>query len=112
MSTNSLGYIAASSPSVQEGQGTQPLVELHICGLSGEKLIRTKLPACTLGLQVRQMVAEKLPSKPGRKLLLHHGVYKLMLDRTLQEQDIVGKEVALTYTFSATDLYAALSFVQ
>ena len=36
----------------------------------------------------------------------------MMLDRTLQEQDIVGKEVTLTYTFSATDLYAALSFVQ
>ena len=113
MSTKSLGYADASS-TAQEGQGTQLdlcMVELHICGLSGEELMHTKLPAATLGQEVRQMVAEKLPSKPGTRFLLYHGVSKLMLNKTLQEQGI-DQEVTLTYTFCSTDLYAAWSFVQ
>ena len=74
--------------------------------------MRTKILAATLCREVRQMIAEQLTSRPGATFLLHHGASKLRLDKTLQEQGIVGKDVVLTYTFCSTDLYAAWSFVQ
>jgi hypothetical protein len=113
MSTDSLGYMTAPSDVSEQG-GKLPqlaLVELEVRGLNGE-LVRTKLPAVCTGKQVRKMVAEKLPSRPGAKFLLSHGTSQLlMLDRTLPEQGIVGQQVTLNYTMCPTDLCAAWSFV-
>eukprot|EP00435_Cladocopium_sp_Y103_P021810 s2061_g5.t1 len=67
------------------------LVELRVCGLGGEELMRKKLPAVCTGQEVRKMVAEKLPSRPGAKCLLYQGVSQLMLDKTLQEQ---GRDIS------------------
>ena len=115
MSTKSLGYTAAiSDVSAVGGEPPQhDMMDIRVCGFSGEELLRTKLPAAsTLGQEVRKMVAEKLPSKPGARFLLYQGVSQLMLNKTLQEQGIVGQEATLTYTFCSTYLRAAWSFVQ
>lgn len=54
MSTNSLSYATGSV----ENEGTPPdLVDLQICVLSGEEVMRTKILAATLGREVRQMIA-------------------------------------------------------
>ena len=67
MSTKSPGYADASSP-----------------GRAKE------LPAAsTLGQEVRQMGAEKLPSKPGTRFLLYHGVSKLMLNKTWKKSKVL-----------------------
>ena len=109
--SSSLGYVAAPDADQGEQLGRPALVELHICGLSGEELMYTKPPAATLGWEVRQMVAERLPSKPGTRFLLHHGIWQLVLEKTLQEQGIV-EEATLTYTFCPRNLHAAWSFIQ
>ena len=111
MSLSSRGYVAScdcalGTPGSGSQLGESDLVELHICGFSGEELIHTKLPAATLGREVRQMVAEKLPSKPGTRFFLHHGIWQLVLEKTLQEQGIV-EEATLTYTFCPRNLHAA-----
>jgi hypothetical protein len=118
MSTNSLGYTARTAAisdfsAVQGGELPQlDEVDIRVCGLSGEEIMRTKLAVSTLGQEVQKIVAEKLPSRPGARFLLYQGVSQLMLNKTLQEQGIVGQEATLTYTFCSTDLCAAWSFVQ
>ena len=110
MSTDRLGDMTAAC-----APGSQPqpaLVELEVCGLNGEELVRTKLPAVCTGKEVRKMVAEKLPYRPGAKFLLYHGNSQVMLDRTLREQGIVGQRAMLSYTLCPTDLCAAWSFVK
>eukprot|EP00435_Cladocopium_sp_Y103_P073112 s627_g42.t1 len=74
--------------------------------------ILTKLKADLINVKVRNMVTRKLPPKPGEKLALYHGISKLMLDKTLQEQGILGMAVTLSCTFCPTDLSAAWLFVQ
>ena len=112
MSTGGLGYVCAAPSDAQGDQLPQLDVELRVCGLGGEELIRKKFPALCTGQEVREMVAEKLPSRPGAKCLLYQGVSQLMLDKTLQAQGIVGPEATLTYTLCSMDLCAAWSFVQ
>ena len=109
MPTNSPGDAAVSD--AIPGARQADLMGLHICGLNGEELMRLHLHGACTGREVRQMVAEKLPSKPGATFLLYHGVSKLKLDKTLAEQGIVDEET-LTHTFCPTDLCAAWSFIQ
>ena len=113
MSTNSLGDTAGPDVSALSGQLPQlHLVDLKVCGLSGEELMRAKVAAVCTGHEVRKMVAGKLPSKPGAKCHLYQDLSQLMLNKTLQEQGIVGQEATLTCTFCPTDLGDAWSFVQ
>ena len=92
-----------TGPSDVSARGDQlpqlAMVELEVCGLNGE-LVRMKLPAVCTGKEVRKVVAEKLPSRPGAKFLLYHGNSQVMLDRTLREQGIVGHQATLTYTLA------------
>jgi hypothetical protein len=109
-----MGAASSDAPEDTGGQVAQsdPL-KLHVCGLSGEELIGAfAVPVTTRGQDVRQMVAEKLPAKAGSRFLLYHGVSKLMLNKTLQDQGIGGQEATLTYTLCSTDLCSAMSFVQ
>lgn len=85
--------------------GNPDMIDVHVLLMTGDEMV-LRIPGSTLGREVRQMVAEKVTSKPGRKLVLHHGVDKLVLCQSLHGQGCAGT-VALTCTFCKTDLYAA-----
>lgn len=85
------------------------MIDVSVRFLAGE-VMELKIPGSSLGREVRRMVSERLPARPGAKLVLHHGFSKLMLHQSLQEQGIQGK-TALSGTFCRTDLYAAWSLV-
>ena len=50
--------------------------------------MRSSVPRSMLGYDLRRLVSEKLPYKPGTKLVVHHENRKLTLDQTLGEQGI------------------------
>ena len=55
---------------------------------SGAVGVRSSVPRSMLGYDLRRLVSEKLPYKPGTKLVVHHENRKLTLDQTLGEQGI------------------------
>eukprot|EP00435_Cladocopium_sp_Y103_P033001 s3520_g8.t1 len=64
------------------------------------------VPVSTLGHEVYQLVSERLLSKPGTRLLIHHGASRFLGNQTLQQQGI-GNFATLSCTFVRIDLYAA-----
>ena len=68
-------------------------LDLRVVCLNGEGCILTLNPS-TMGWEVRKMVAEIIPRR-GVQPGLHHLAAPLMLDRTLQEQGIVGTDTIL-----------------
>lgn len=87
------------------------MMDLHVLCLTGEG-VKLRVSSCALGCDVRRLVCEHLPYKAGGKRSLHHDESQLSLDKTLQEQGIVGKVATLSCTFSSTDTYAAWRFVR
>lgn len=87
------------------------MMDLHVLCLTGEG-VKLRVSSCALGCDVRRLVCEHLPPKAGGKRSLHHDESQLLLDKTLQEQGIVGKVATLSCTFSSTDTYAAWRFVR
>ena len=83
-------YVGSSASGSASGSNW---LDLRVVCLNGEGCILTLNPS-TMGWEVRKMVAEIIPRKrvqPG----LHHLAAPLMLDRTLQEQGIVGTDTIL-----------------
>ena len=64
-------------------------ISLQVICLTGEG-ITLNVPSTTLGQEVHRMVSEQLPGKRGTKLALHHMESKLVLRKTLHEQNITG----------------------
>jgi hypothetical protein len=62
-------------------------VDLQVLCLNGEG-VAVRLPRSALGYDLRRLVSEKLPYKPGTKLVVHHENRKLTLDQTLGEHGI------------------------
>ena len=94
--------------------GSSNLFDLHVQCMTGEELL-LKVSPSMLGRRVRQLVLQKLASKRGAKLLLHHGSAALALNQTLQEQGIVSETKtlsALSATYMPANLYAAACFLQ
>ena len=94
--------------------GSSNLFDLHVQCMTGEGLL-LKVSPSMLGRRVRQLVLQKLASKRGAKLLLHHGSAALALNQTLQEQGIVSETKtlsALSATYMPANLYAAACFLQ
>lgn len=89
--------------------GSCDLMDLHVLCLNGDGFTLKQVHSSTLGRQVRQMVAERLPSKPGGKLAIHHHDSPLLLGRTLREQGIEGTDT-LSCTYLPTDLGASWRF--
>ena len=87
------------------------LIGLHVLCLNGDGCSLSLSPS-TLGLELRTMVSEQLPTKKGAKLVLYHLASPLMLQKTLQEQGIEGKTARLSCTYVPTDLYAACKHLQ
>ena len=65
-------------------------VELHVLCLTGEG-VTFSVSRSMLGSDLRRLVSEKLPRKPGAKLAVHHTNRELTLDENLGEQGFVGK---------------------
>ena len=69
-------------------------VDLEVLCLTGEG-VTLSVPRSLLGYDLRRLVSEKLPCKPGAKLAVHHVNRKLTLDQTLGEQEIAGKSMEI-----------------
>lgn len=66
--------------------------------LTGEG-VTLKVPSSIMAHELRRMVLEKLPTKKGAKLVLHHLHSKLLLGQSLQEQGILGETATLSCTY-------------
>jgi hypothetical protein len=64
-----------------------------------------------LGYDLRRLLSEKLVSKPGAKLAVHHMNRELTLHKTLGEQGIVDKSAVLSCTYMPTNLYTAWRYL-
>ena len=80
------GYVGSSA-----GSELVDLIDLHVLCVNGEGCSLSLSPS-TLGLEVRKAASEQLPTKKGAKLVLYHLASPLMLQQTLQEQGIEGKD--------------------
>ena len=84
-------------------------VELQVLCLNGEG-VTLSASRSMLGSDLRRLVSDKLPSKPGTKLVVHHANGKLTLDENLEEQGMVGKSASLSCTYVPTNVYAAWQY--
>ena len=84
MSGATYGYVDASS--TDKGAADEPdEVELQMLRLTGEG-VKLSISHSMLGFGLRRLVSEKLPRKPGAKLVVHHVNRRLKLDQNLLEQ--------------------------
>ena len=98
-------------PSADKGAADETdEVDLQVLCLTGEG-VTLSVPRCMLGYDLRRLVSEKLPCRPGAKLAVHHVNRKLALDQTLGEQGIAGKSTMLSSTYIPTNLYTAWHYV-
>ena len=108
MSGGQHGYV---DPSTDEGAADETdKVNLQVLCLTGEG-VTLSVPRSMLGYDLRRLLSEKLPRKPGAKLAVHHVNAKLTLDQTLGEQGIVGKSAMLSCTYTPTNVYTAWCYV-
>ena len=70
------------------------------------------VPRSMLGCDLRRLVSQKLPCKPGAKLALHHMNSKLKMSQTLGKQGIVEKSATLSCTYIPTNVYTAWCYVR
>ena len=103
------GYVDPSSTDRGTADETDE-VDLEVLCLTGEG-VRLSIPRSMLGYDLRRLVSEKLPCKPGAKLAVHHVNAKLTLNQTLEEQGIVGKSAMLSCTYIPTSVYTAWRYV-
>ena len=85
-------------------------IDLRVLCLNGEGLTLKCLPS-TLGREVRQLVVDQLPPKAGAKIILHSVDSELTLNKTLQQQGIMGEMATLSCTFVPTNVHAAWRFI-
>lgn len=83
-------------------------MELEVLCLNGEGF-RLRLSESTLGREVREMIAEKLPAKAGTCLMVTHQGSQLLLNKTLGEQGVCG---SLSCTRVPGSIYDAWCFLQ
>ena len=103
------GYVDPSSTDKGTADETDE-VDLQVLCLTGEG-VTLSIPRSILGYDLRRLVSEKLPCKPGTKLAVHHVNAKLTLNQTLGEQGIVGESAMLSCTYIPTSVYTAWCYV-
>ena len=99
------GYMDTSSTDKGAADETDE-VDLHVLCLTGEGLTLS-VPRSMIGYDLRRLVSQELPCKPGAKLAVHHGNAKLTLNQTLGEQGIFEKSAMLSCTYIPTNVYSA-----
>ena len=103
------GYVDPSSTDKSAADETDE-VNLDALCLTGEG-VTLNAPRSMLGYDLWRLVSEKLPRKPGARLVVHHMNAKLTLNQTLGEQGIVGKSAMLSCTYIPTNVYTAWCYV-
>ena len=103
------GYVDPSSTDKGAADETDE-VNLDALCLTGEG-VTLNAPRSMLGYDLWRLVSEKLPRKPGARLVVHHMNAKLTLNQTLGEQGIVGKSAMLSCTYIPTNVYTAWCYV-
>ena len=98
-------YVDSSSTDKGAADKTDE-VYLEVLCLTGEG-VTLSVPRSILGYDLRRLVSEKLPWKPGAKLAMHHVNGSLTLDQNLREQGIVGKSATVSCTYIPTNVYTA-----
>ena len=88
-----------------------PSVGIEVISLHGQSLHFSVSESLT-GRELRTMICEKVPHKPGAGLFVQHGSLPLCLDKTLVQQGILGDSVILSYVHLPVDIYATWSFVK
>ena len=109
MSRAQHGYVDPSSADKVAVDETGE-VDLQVLCLTGEGVTEC-VPCSMLGYDLRRLVSEKLPCKPGAKLAVYNGNAKVTLNQTLGEQGIVGKSATLSCTYIPTNVYTAWCYV-
>ena len=96
------GYVDPSSNKGATDETDE--VDLQVLCLTGEA-VTLSAPGSMLGYDLRRLVSEKFPCKPGAKLAVYHGNAKLALNQTLGEQGMVGTSATLSCTYIPTNVY-------
>jgi hypothetical protein len=104
------GYVHLSSADKDASDETDE-VDLQVQCLTGEG-VTLRVPLSILGYDLRRLVSEKLPCKPGAKLAVYHGNAMLALDQALGEQGITKEVAVLSSAYIPTNLYTAFRYVQ
>ena len=103
------GYMDTSSTDKGAADETDE-VDLHVLCLTGEGLTLS-VPRSMIGYDLRRLVSQELPCKPGAKLAVHHGNAKLTLNQTLGEQGILEKSAMISCTYIPTNVYSAWRYI-
>ena len=90
--------------------GASATIDLRVLCFTDE--VRLSVTPSTLGREVRKMVSENFPPKPGVQIALCHMESPLVHGKSLQEQGVVGPAATLSCAFVPTNLYAAWRYVQ
>ena len=85
------------------------LLEVDVLNLNGEGFL-IRIPASNTGKDLQQMIALRIPQKPGTRISLQHESKKLSLQKSLKEQGFQG-EVALSYVYTQLDLPGAWEYL-
>ena len=67
------------------------LMELEVMGMSGERMLTMNVADSMLGRELWKMILDKVPSKPGRQLVLSLNTARLVLNESLQQQGLEGE---------------------
>ena len=66
------------------------LIELEVIGMSGECKLKLNVADSMLGCELWKMILDKLPSRPGLRLVVSH-TSRLVLHQSLQQQGLEGQ---------------------
>eukprot|EP00435_Cladocopium_sp_Y103_P021588 s2044_g5.t1 len=109
MSSAQHGYV--DPPSADKGAADETdNIDLQMLCLSGEG-VTLSVPRSMLGNDLRRLMSQKFPCKPGANLAVHHVNGKLVMDQTLEKQGIVGSTM-LSCTYIPTNVYAAWRYIR
>ena len=80
-------------------------------GLAAGQWHGFSVPSAMTGRELLKLIIDKLPSKPGAAVTIHHGSEALLLDESLLQQGI-GEGVTLSFCYQPNNIYAAWRFLR
>jgi len=86
-------------------------IRIEIVGLAAGQWHDFSVPSAMTGRELLKLIIDKLPSKPGAAVTIHHGSEPLQLDETLLQQGI-GEGVTLSFCYQPNNIYAAWRFLR
>ena len=94
------------------GQGVTAggLMHLEVLNLCGECMLTLDVAGSMLGRDMWKMILDKVPSKPGRQLVLSLNTARLVLNESLQQQGLEGERPTVSATYVPINLHAAWLF--